>query len=194
MIRQVDLISHLPQFEQEYRELKQIMIGETPEIQVIEDETEIVKNNQFIVSCDLVGIKRFESLLKITPNPDDTLEARISRVLTRWNGSIPYTYRALVDKLNLMCGDGNYTIVPNFDAYELEVFVSLYLSGQVEELDYLLSYMLPANIHVTSHNLLYREAVGAVFLGGTTVQVSHFNMITEGVEGGLNYARFSNYK
>lgn len=179
MIRQVDLISYLPQFVQEYREIKQIMIGETPEIQLVEDETEIVKNNQFILSCDLVGIKRFESLLKITPNPDDTLEARISRVLTRWNDSIPYTYRALIDKLNIMCGEGNYTLIPNFNLYELELMVSLPLSGQVEELDYLLSYMIPANIKVISQNILHHEAEGKVFLGGTTVQTSYFNITSK---------------
>lgn len=176
MIRQTNLISYLPQFVQEYREIKQVMIGETPEIQILEDETEIIKNNQFILTCDEVGIRRFEILLGITPNPDDTLDARISRVITRWNDSIPYTYRGLIDKLNIMCGEGNYTILPNFNAYELELVVSLPLSGQVEELDYMLDYMIPANIKVTSNNLLHHEADAKVFLGGTTVQTSYFNI------------------
>lgn len=179
MLRQVDLISYLPQFVQEYREIKQVMIGETPEIQVLEDETEIIKNNQFILSCDLVGIKRFEQLLSITPNADDTLDSRISRVLTRWNDSIPYTYRGLIDKLNIMCGEGNYTLLPNFNAYELELIVCLPLSGQVEELDYMLSYMIPANIKVTSNNLLHHEAKGNVVLGGITIQTSYFNITSK---------------
>ena len=144
------------------------MIGETPEIQALEDETEIIKNNQFVLSCDEVGIKRFEQLLKITPNPDDTLEARISRVITRWNDSIPYTYRGLRNKLNIMCGEENYTLLPNFNLYELELMVSLPLSGQVEELDYLLPYMIPANIRVISQNVLHHEVEGKVFLGSTT--------------------------
>ena len=179
MLRQVDLISYLPQFVQEYREIKQVMIGETPEIQVLEDETEIIKNNQFILSCDLVGIKRFEQLLSITPNADDTLDSRISRVLTRWNDSIPYTYRGLIDKLNIMCGEGNYTLLPNFNDYELELVVSLSLSGQVEELDYMLSYMIPANIKVISNNILHHDSDGKVFLGGTTVQTSYFNITSK---------------
>ena len=179
MIRQTNLISYLPQFVQEYREIKQVMIGETPEIQILEDETEIIKNNQFILTCDEVGIKRFETLLGITPSPDDTLDARISRVITRWNDSIPYTYRGLIDRLNIMCGEGNYTLLPNFNDYELELVVCLPLSGQVEELDYMLSYMIPANIKVISNNLLYHEADGKVILGGTTVQTSYFNITSK---------------
>ena len=176
MIRQTNLISYLPQFVQEYREIKQVMIGETPEIQIVEDETEIIKNNQFILTCDEVGIRRFEILLGITPNPDDTLDARISRVITRWNDSIPYTFRGLIDRLNIMCGEGNYTLLPNFNEYELELVVCLPLSGQVEELDYMLSYMIPANIKVISNNLLHHEADGKVVLGGTTVQTNYFNI------------------
>lgn len=179
MIRQTNLISYLPQFVQEYREIKQVMIGETPEIQILEDETEIMKNNQFILSCNEVGIRRFEILLGITPNSDDTLDARISRVITRWNDSIPYTFRGLIDRLNIMCGEGNYTLLPNFNEYELELVVCLPLSGQVEELDYMLSYMIPANIKVISNNLLHHEADGKVILGGTTVQTSYFNITSK---------------
>ena len=179
MIRQTNLISYLPQFVQEYREIKQVMIGETPEIQILEDETEIMKNNQFILSCNEVGIRRFEILLGITPNSDDTLDARISRVIARWNDSIPYTFRGLIDRLNIMCGEGNYTLLPNFNEYELELVVCLPLSGQVEELDYMLSYMIPANIKVISNNLLHHEADGKVILGGTTVQTSYFNITSK---------------
>lgn len=178
MIRQVDLISYLPQFVQEYREIKQIMVTETPEIQILEDETEIIKNNQFILSCDMIGIKRFEELLDITPRPDDTLQARISRVLARWNNALPYTYRGLIEKLNIICGKGNYQLLPNFDVYALDLVVCLRLSGQVAELDYLLSYMIPANIYVTVENILHHEITGNIFLGGVIVQTSYCNIMS----------------
>ena len=152
MIREVNLLSFLPEFVQEYREIKHIMNSEQPEIQKLEDETEIIKNNQFILSCDIDGIARFENLLGITPKPDDTLDARKSRVITRWNDSIPYTYKGLKEKLNVMCGEGNYLLIPSFNEYGLEIVVSLPLSGQADELDYMLSYMIPANIVVTSRN------------------------------------------
>ena len=170
MNRQADLLSMLPLFVQEYREIRHIMAAQLPEIQTLDDETEIIKNNQFILSCDLVGITRFEKLLGITPNPDDNLYARISRVIIRWNDSIPYTYRALMRKLVLLCGEGNFTLLPNFNEYELEIVASLSLSGQVEEFEHLLSYMIPANIKVISTNSISRTVGGTAYLGGTTVR------------------------
>lgn len=176
MIREVNLLSFLPEFVQEYREIKHIMNSEQPEIQKLEDETEIVKNNQFILSCDIDGIARFENLLGITPKPDDTLDARKSRVITRWNDSIPYTYKGLKEKLNVMCGEGNYLLIPSFNEYGLEIVVSLPLSGQADELDYMLSYMIPANIVVTSRNNMVRTMTGTVHGGGTTIETSNFTL------------------
>ena len=176
MIREVNLLSFLPEFVQEYREIKHIMNSEQPEIQKLEDETEIIKNNQFILSCDIDGIARFENLLAITPKPDDTLDARKSRVITRWNDSIPYTYKGLKEKLNVMCGEGNYLLIPSFNEYGLEIVVSLPLSGQADELDYMLSYMIPANIVVTSRNNMVRTMTGTVHGGGTTIETSNFTL------------------
>ena len=176
MIREVNLLSFLPEFVQEYREIKHIMNSEQPEIQKLEDETEIIKNNQFILSCDTDGIARFENLLGITPKPDDTLDARKSRVITRWNNSIPYTYKGLKEKLNVMCGEGNYLLIPSFNEYGLEIVVSLPLSGQADELDYMLSYMIPANIVVTSRNNMVRTMTGTVHGGGTTIETSNFTL------------------
>ncbi|MCB6265543.1 YmfQ family protein [Longicatena sp. 210702-DFI.1.36] len=176
MIREVNLLSFLPEFVQEYREIKHIMNSEQPEIQKLEDETEIIKNNQFILSCDIDGIARFENLLGITPKPDDTLDARKSRVITRWNNSIPYTYKGLKEKLNVMCGEGNYLLIPSFNEYGLEIVVSLPLSGQADELDYMLSYMIPANIVVTSRNNMVRTMTGTVHGGGTTIETSNFTL------------------
>lgn len=176
MIREVNLLSFLPEFVQEYREIKHIMNSEQPEIQKLEDETEIIKNNQFIFSCDIDGIARFENLLGITPKPDDTLDARKSRVITRWNDSIPYTYKGLKEKLNVMCGEGNYLLIPSFNEYGLEIVVSLPLSSQADELDYMLSYMIPANIVVTSRNNMVRTMTGTVHGGGTTIETSNFTL------------------
>ena len=176
MIREVNLLSFLPEFVQEYREIKHIMNSEQPEIQKLEDETEIIKNNQFILSCDIDGIARFENLLGIIPKPDDTLDARKSRVITRWNDSIPYTYKGLKEKLNVMCGEGNYLLIPSFNEYGLEIVVSLPLSGQADELDYMLSYMIPANIVVTSRNNMVRTMTGTVHGGGTTIETSNFTL------------------
>lgn len=176
MIRNIDLISYLPQFIEDYREIKYITDAENPEFQILSDKTEVIKDNQFIITCNEIGISKFEKLLNIVPNIDDTLEARISRAIIRWNDSIPYTYRALIERLNNLCGEGNYIVSPNFDKYELEIIASLSLSGQADELDFIITYMIPANLVVISKNELVHNLTGTVFTGGTVVDKNYYTI------------------
>lgn len=155
MIRDVELLKHLPLFIQEYREIRTIMNAENPEFQIAEDETEIIFNNQFIQSCNLKGIAKFESLMGIVPEPDDTLASRISRVLTRWNDTVPYTFIVLCQRLDTLCGEGNYEIERDINNYTMDITTHLELVGQTDELEYMLGYMIPANIAMTVNNKIY---------------------------------------
>lgn len=155
MIRDVELLRHLPLFIQEYREIRAVMNAENPEIQNAENETEVIFNNQFIKSCNIKGIAKFESLMGIIPEPDDTLESRISRVLTRWNDTVPYTFIVLCQKLDTLCGKNNYEIIRDINKYTMDITTHLELTGQAEELDYMLGYMIPVNIAMTVNNKIY---------------------------------------
>jgi len=84
-------------------------------------------------------------------------------------------------------------LIPNFNQYELELVVSLPLSGQTEELDFMLSYMIPANIRMTSTNLIQRTLEGTAYLGGVTVKTSYFTILSRTskeriVSGNMNTA------
>lgn len=160
MIRDVNLIEHLPLFVQDYKEIKQIMNTENPEFQLVENESEVIKNNQFIETCNLIGISKFEKLLKINPLSDDTLQSRISRVLTRWNDVVPYTYRAFIQKMIILCDGLNFTVNRNFTEYKMEIITHLEMPGQVDELQNLLGYMIPANLEITSSNEIYCSSIG----------------------------------
>ncbi len=65
MIREVDLLSYIPDFLREYIEMSVIQEVIRPEIQMLEDETEVLFNNQFINSSDERNIKRYETMIKI---------------------------------------------------------------------------------------------------------------------------------
>lgn len=150
MNRNVNLLDHLPTFVQEYREIKHIMNSENPEFQLLCDESERIKNNQFIQSCDEEGIAKFEKILQIVPSPDDSLEARVSRVLVQWNDVVPYTITTLKRKLDAVCGLNNYEIT--FKDYILTIVTHLELYSQVEELQNSFDYMIPVNLVVVSKN------------------------------------------
>ncbi len=146
------LINYLPEFVREYEEVKEIMNTDQKEIDLLDIEIEKVFNNQFILFCDEYGISRFENLLGIVSDELDTLESRKSRVLVRWNDSIPYTFRGLKEKLRTMCGDGNFSVV--LDGYKLFINVVLPLANQIKELEYMLDYMIPCNLLIITNNKL----------------------------------------
>lgn len=176
MIREVDLIEHLPSFIQQFREIRQIMNAENPEFQLVIDEGERIKNNQFIETSDLNGISRFEKLLNIHPSSDDTLQSRISRIMTRWNDVVPYTYRALIQKLVQLCDGLNFTINSNFNEYKMEIITHLELSGQVDELQYLLGYIIPVNLELTSKNDIYCNSNGKLNIAAGMALCQNFEL------------------
>lgn len=177
MIRDVNLIGYLPPYIQEYREIRQIMQSENPEFQLVEDESEVIKNNQFIESCNLTGIARFEKLIGVVPTSEDTLESRISRVMTRWNDVVPYTWKVLLHKLNTLCGNEEaYEIERILSEYKLNITTHLDLYGQVDELDYFLSYMIPATTVLVSRNELFINLDATARIGAGIVQCETFEL------------------
>lgn len=166
MLREADILRHLPPFLREYEEMKQIAGTENPELQLVFDESEDVRDDIFISSCNEYGASRFEKMLGITPNPYDTIEARRSRILVKWNDELPYTYRALLSKLDAFCGVGCYRVTPDFNNYTMTIEVRLPLSGQVEELEDLVKKIIPCNIIVNLNNVIDHEIDGSAYQAG----------------------------
>lgn len=192
MIREVDLLGHLPPFLQSYREIREIMTTEQELVQKMEDETELIKNNQFIITCDTVGIAMFERLLGIVASKEDNLESRISRVLIRWNDVTPYTYKVLLQKLSVLCRGNNFTVLPNFNEYELEILTHLELYGQVDELKRLITEMIPANLVVTSKNELAYITSGSLFIASGITVCDTF-IITDSLNANFTIIGKKNY-
>ena len=174
MIREVDLVSYLPPFMADFKEVAVTLEAENPEFKIIWDAANQVLYNEFIATADEYGISRFEAILKILPSKEDTLESRRARVQVRWFNAIPYTMKALISKLIALCGDNNFTITKQFDFYRLELETHLELYGQVDELEYIINTMLPCNIVVVSDNKIICDVKGlAAFAGGICI-TEHF--------------------
>lgn len=114
MIRDVDLLSFLPEYMKEYREMKCLMMAEDPDVQKAEDATEDVKNNQFIQSCDIRWISMFERMVGILPDPLASIEERRRRVLEKWRAAALYNYAGLIRQLNGLSGNEGYATRPGF--------------------------------------------------------------------------------
>ncbi len=167
MVRTMNLLSHLPQYVQEYREIQEIMNAQISDVQAVCDETEIVKNNQFVMSCDEDGITRFEELFGLFPNIYDDLSARILRVLSYCVDGLPYTLRYLRMKLDSIFGVGEYELETDFSNYTMKINVNTMLSSQIEVLEEIVSSMVPANIVTEIYNTAKRGKNNEIRFGST---------------------------
>ena len=160
----VNLLSYLPQFMQEYREIRRIMESEEPELRLLWELLKKVFNNQFIQYCDEDGISKFEEMLGLHRYENDTLEIRIFRVLTYWNDQIPYTWRVLVNRMDQLCETGNYELRPNFNAYELGITTKFDDAKKYDELNNMLKTILPANLGFNSINILTPKTENRIYI------------------------------
>lgn len=154
------LIEYQSPFMRKFAEIKEIMKTEDDEMGLAGKGIQRVLANAFILDCDIYGIKKYEAMLGILPNAEDTPESRKSRILVRWNDTIPYTWKTFLKKLDLLC-DGNYKVKNNFKSgYTVSITAHLELSGQVEELGRLLEKILPCNIAIEAENMIETKTEG----------------------------------
>jgi hypothetical protein len=180
MIREVDLVSYLPPFMQQYKEPVAALKAEDPEFLIVWKAVDKILYNHFISTCDEYGIGRYEKMLGIYPTSEDTLESRRSRVQSKWFNTIPYTMRVFIQKLTVLCNDTDFTLSHNFtEGYTLNIDTDLELFGQVEELEYIITTMIPENIVVISQNNIPCNAWGSVFMGGGICFVNDFNITND---------------
>lgn len=175
MIRDVDLVSYLPPFMQTYKEPVAALEAENHEFQIIWKAKERILYNRFISTADEYGISRFEKILGIHPSKEDTLEIRRLRVQNKWFNKIPYTIRVLFQKLTILCGDTDFTLTHNFDVgYTLTLETQFEVYEKLEELEYMLSTVLPCNIVPDVQNTIMCDANGTVFMVGGVAHAQYF--------------------
>lgn len=174
MTREVDLVSYLPPFMADFKEISVTLEAENPEFVLVWNAVDRVLQNEFIETADEYGISRFEKILNILPSTEDTLESRRARVQARWFNTIPYTMKAFIAKLIALCGDTDFKITKEYDKYTVTILTNLELFGQVEELEHIIESMMPCNMIVISTNEIPCGADGFAFIAGGVCSVETF--------------------
>lgn len=152
--REINILNYLPDFIKEFREFKKLAEAENPELLILWETYENVRDDQFIKDSTENGVKSWERILKIIPKGSDTLEARKFRILTRLNEKLPYTYTKLEQQLASLCGETGYSLKLLNNEYTLFVRVALAVKSNFEEVKKLLQKMVPANL-IIDLSLLY---------------------------------------
>lgn len=138
------LLEYLPDFMKQFLEMKEIMQTEDKEMDIVDSSIKKVLDNAFIEDCDEIGIKKYETLLGIVPNPKDTIESRRSMVLLYWNSDIFYTYRELIHKLNKICESHGYELDADLENYNIQF--NIYSKVNITDIESFLEKVLPQNI------------------------------------------------
>lgn len=140
------MIDYLPIFIQNYEEIAAIVEAEQVSVEKAWTDAENVMRDQFVVDATENGVKRWESILSITPKATHTLGERKFYILARLNEQLPYTMQSLQTALESLCGKNGYTLKMDTDRYELTVKLALSNENNLEAVANLLNKMIPANL------------------------------------------------
>lgn len=140
------LIDYLPPYMQEYLEMQQVMNAEQPEFDFLWEAYENALSDQFIFDATEYGVRRWESMLKITPKDTDTLDERKFRILARLNQELPYTMTKLKEALTTLCGADGFSIDLQPNEYHIEIKLALGHHSNYVAVVEVLNKMIPANM------------------------------------------------
>lgn len=170
MIREVDLVSYLPPFIAEYEETNITLTAENPEFILVWKAADRVMKNEFISTADEYGISRFEKMLNILPARNDTLENRRAIVQSRWFIRLPYTWRMLLQKLIVICGNNDFKVSHRKGTgYEITfcIFIEPHTEPLLKEIEQMLENFLPANMFYQVTGNIIRIKANRFFVGIT---------------------------
>lgn len=153
------LIEYLPDFLAEYREY-QLIFGVLWN-EISEKDNSILKRTDralldtFISETDLAGVKRWEQMLHIVPNAEETLAERRESIRSKMAGRRPFTLRKLKEILDGLVGVGEYTMEMT-GTFQLTIKMALTSKYQRGSVQALVRKVAPANVQLVM-DLLYRQ-------------------------------------
>ncbi|HHD2752258.1 TPA: putative phage tail protein [Clostridium perfringens] len=142
----IDIKPYFPLLYENILEIDNLVKAENYMLDELNSEINRVKDNEYIVTADKETIKRYEILLRITDGDDKDLEFRRQRVLNRLAMNMPFTLRALKQKLNELIGKGNYLVSVDNENYTLIVESKILNQVWFNETYITINKMKPANI------------------------------------------------
>ena len=167
MIRQ--LKNYLPFIVREYDVYEALMAAEQPELSLAWDSYDLTFANQFIDTADNYGLSRWETMLQIVPQAGDTIESRRIKIKAKLNTIVPYTIRALIQKVDALADGEPYTVNIAEATYILHIITQWETNGKVDGLKDILERMVPVNIVIDSQNQVLGDLNNPAFLANVPV-------------------------
>lgn len=158
-VRNIDLGRYLPPVTADILEFQEIVTAENPEFRFLAVYLQQILGDNFLTDASVNGIRHYEVMLGITPQPDATLEERRREIQIRWMQQIPYTLPRLKEMLNGWVGEEYYTVdTSGFKDYQIGVEIREQKIAFLRFLKKELRNIIPANL-VFEFSARYAERV-----------------------------------
>lgn len=127
--------------------------------------------NHFIDSCDEDGIKAYEKILGITPDPDATLQDRRDYAKMMWNFSVPFSERYFLNYLEGICGE-DFSYEKDASKCEIYITVGLLSKPITKAINDVIQRIKPAHeLCIISRRF---SAKGSISVGGGTAFIDRY--------------------
>lgn len=149
MVRQVDIISYLPPFLQNFVQFIRYAGITNPELQLLWDGFGKTFRNLFIITAYSDGLDRFEKIMGVKPDGD--LETRRVFDLNYWAQDEAYTLLRLRAVLDGLVGVENYYIdASHLTEYKIGFYFNNISNKNIRAVDKMLSYFgwIPCNLEL----------------------------------------------
>lgn len=148
------LTDYLPGIMRELEEFKQIMTAEQKQVDELWHFIYGLLDEAFVDTAKDIGLKRWESILKIIPLDTDTPEVRRMRIHARLLEDVPYTWNSFKQMLGGLCGEDGYTLELKNEEYTLIIKVALKSKKLKNEVAKMAERVVPANL-ILDIDLMY---------------------------------------
>lgn len=116
------IMEYAPGIYSGFAEYEHLIAAEDSLIKDVEQAAENLHNDQFVLTATEEGIRQYESMLKIVPNPStETLQFRRERIINRIAFASSFTIASMRNRLNSILGAGKYDLYVDYDNYTIYI-------------------------------------------------------------------------
>ena len=147
-IREVRIERYYPDVLSPAKEFKAMAEAINPELKLNWQSLWQQFSNTFVLSADVVGVRRWENMLNILPLATDTIDERKKNILAVINATLPYTERRLNEIMDALCGADSYRTKLDILRSELGIYLDTDKTMAYSKVFTVLRSIIPANINL----------------------------------------------
>ncbi|CEO27187.1 putative phage tail protein [Paraclostridium sordellii] len=146
----INIKNYFPTLYNNILEIDTLVKIENDLFENLNTEFEKAIKNEYVITADKETIKKYEILLRINDGDNKELSFRRQRILNRLAMNMPFTLRALKQKLDELIGKGNYNIFVDPGKFTLYIESKILNQTWFNETYITINKMKPANIVFTN--------------------------------------------